>query len=137
MSDALVVPASIVGLAEGRPRVFACSWTDGGLDGVWVHLAGELDLASVPQLMRTLRAPQLQARLIVLDLRELASIDSYGVRAIVNASIDARRAGRQLVLLRGTPNVDRMFTLTGSSEGLEIGDVATTVEAPLHSVNPR
>jgi anti-anti-sigma factor len=91
----------------------------------------------VPQLMRTLRAPQLQARLIVLDLRELASIDSYGVRAIVNASIDARRAGRQLVLLRGTPNVDRMFTLTGSSEGLEIGDVATTVEAPLHSVNPR
>jgi anti-sigma B factor antagonist len=128
--DALAIPASIVGRADGRPRVFECSWTDGGLDGAWVHVAGELDLASVPRLERTLRAPQLQARLIVLDLRDLQFIDSYGVRSIVNASIDARRAGCQLVLLRGTPNVDRMFTLTGRSADLQIGDVDPTAEVP-------
>src|ERR1700733_10389434 len=110
---------------------FACSWTDGGLDAAWVHLDGELDMATVPQLEHTLRDPQLRARLVVLDLRELAFIDAAGVRTIVNASIRARQAGRQLLLLRGLPNVDRMFTLAASSGDIEIGYVAEPpIEAP-------
>ena len=59
----------------------------------------------------------------MLDLRELEFVDSSGVHAIVNASSRARQAGRRLVLLRGPSNVDRMFTLTGSSDQLEIGDL--------------
>jgi hypothetical protein len=59
--------------------------------------------------------------LVVLDLRELAFIDAAGVRTIVNAGIRARQAGRRLVLLRGLPNVDRVFTLAGSSGDIEIG----------------
>ena len=43
----------------------------------------------------------MQAQLVVLDLRELAFMDSSGVHAIVNASIRARQVGRRLVLLRG------------------------------------
>lgn len=129
MRDTLVLPDSTVGPADARPRVFGCSWTDGGLDGAWVHVAGELDIAAVPQLLRTLRAPQLQARLVVLDLRDLGFIDSDGVRAIANASIDARRAGSRMVLLRGSPSVDRVFTRTGFSGGIEIGDIEPPAEA--------
>jgi anti-anti-sigma factor len=61
----------------------------------------------------------------VLDLRELAFMDSSGVRAIVNASIRAREVGRQLVVLPGPPNVDRMFALTGSADDVEIGEVSS------------
>jgi hypothetical protein len=38
-------------------------------------------------------------------------------------SSGARQAGRRLVLLRGAPSVDRLFTQTRSSGDLEIGDL--------------
>ncbi len=100
-----------------------CSWAPAGLDATWVHLSGELDLAASEQLERTLAAPELQAQLVVLDLRELAFIDVAGTRAIADASTRARRDGRRMVLLRGTPDIDRLFTLAGHP-GVEISDVA-------------
>jgi anti-anti-sigma factor len=123
MPDTLVLPDSLAGHADVVPPGLVCSWTDGGLDAAWVQVAGELNLATVPQLVRTLREPQLQARLVVLDLRELAFMDCSAVQAIVDASSRARQAGRRLVLLRGPPSVDQMFTLTGCSGELEIGDL--------------
>jgi anti-sigma B factor antagonist len=102
-------------------RPFVCSSTGGGLDAAWVHVAGALDLATSPQLGRTL--DESSARLVVLDLRELGFMDSSGVHTIVDASARARRDGRRLILLRGTPNVDRVFALTGSSDEVEIGDI--------------
>jgi anti-sigma B factor antagonist len=123
MPDAQVLPESIAGSADTLPNALVCSWTDGGLDAAWVQVTGELDLATVPQLERTLREPQLQARLVVLDLRELEFMDSYGVHAIVDHALRARQAGRRLVLLRGPPNVDRVLTLAGCSDDLEIGDL--------------
>jgi anti-sigma B factor antagonist len=100
-----------------------------------VHVAGALDFATLPELVRTLRLPQVQARLVVLDLRELTFISGSGVHAIVNASIRARQAGRRLVLLRGPASVDRMFTVTGSSDVVEIGDV-DPVETPAQARLP-
>jgi anti-sigma B factor antagonist len=120
MPDTQLLPA---GRADAT-RPFECSCTEGDLDAAWVHIAGDLDIATTPQLERTLRETQVGARLVVLDLRELAFMDSSGVHAIVNASIRARQIGGRLVLLRGRPNVDRVFALTGSSDDLEIGDVA-------------
>jgi anti-sigma B factor antagonist len=122
MPDALVVPDAITG-ANSLPHTFSCSSTDGGRDVAWVRVARELDLSTVPQLVQALHEPRLKARLVVLDLRELEFVDSSGVHAIVNASSRARQAGRRLVLRRGPSNVDRMFTLTGSSDQLEIGDL--------------
>jgi anti-anti-sigma factor len=112
------------------PPPFACSWTNGGLDASCVHVTGELDIATTPQLDRMLREPESQTRLVVLDLRELAFMDSCGVHAIVDASARAREVGRRLVLLRGRPDVDRVFTLTGSSDSVEIGYV-DPVEPPV------
>ena len=88
---------SIAGRAHAVAPPFECSWTDGGLNAAWVHLAGELDVDTTPQLEQTLRDPDSQARLVVLDMRDLAFMDSSGVHAIVNAGARARRLGRRLV----------------------------------------
>ena len=109
-------------------RPFVCSSTGGGLDAAWVRVAGALDIATSPQLEQALR--ESPARLVVLDLRELGFMDCSGVHAIVEASNRAREEGRRLILLRGTPNVDRVFALTGSSGELEIGDIEPLLHSP-------
>ena len=90
------------------------------MDAAWVHVAGELDLATTPDLEQALTEAQAQARMVVLDLRDLSFMDSSGVHVIVNASIRARAEGRRLVLLKVPPNIDRTFELTGLTRDLEI-----------------
>jgi anti-sigma B factor antagonist len=121
--DEPLVPDPVAGNAERAGLPFQCTATAGGLDAAWVHVSGELDIATTPELERTLRASRSDARLVVLDLRDLAFMDSSGVHAIVDASLRARQAVRRLVLLRAPPDLDRIFTLTGSAGELEIGDV--------------
>ena len=118
-----VSPDSIAGRAHAVAPPFQCSWTDGGLNAAWVHLAGELDVDTTPQLEQTLRDPHSQTHLVVLDMRDLAFMDSSGVHAIVNAGARVRRLGRRLVILRGPPDVDRVFGLTGSNRYVEDGDL--------------
>jgi anti-sigma B factor antagonist len=123
MLDTQVPSDLVAGNANARSPALACSWTDGGLDAAWVHLAGELNVATVPQPDRTLRGPRVQARLVVLDLRDLEFMDGPCAHALVSHAARARKAGRRLVLLRGPAIVDRMSTLAGCSSDLEIGDI--------------
>jgi anti-anti-sigma factor len=131
MSLEMAVPSSDAAPADALPPPFSCSYTNGGVDSAWVHVGGELDIATTPQLEWTLDASQ--ARLVVLDLRKLAFIDSCGIHAIVRAGIRARQAGRRLVLVRVPANMDRLLTLTGSSDQVEIGDV-DPVAPPVHEL---
>jgi anti-anti-sigma factor len=119
MPRKLVLADQVVERSDAVPPAFKCGWGNGSADAAWVHLAGELDVATTPRLESALREPRLKARLVVLDLRELAFVDSSGVHAIVRA----RRAGRRMLLLRGRPGVDRVFTLTGSSPDVVEGDI--------------
>ena len=112
----------ILARADARPPPFACTAAHGGLDAAWVNVVGELDIATAPVLALTLHESQQLAHLTVLDLRELAFMDSAGVHTIVNASLRARKDGRRLVLVRGRPEIYRMFTLTGSTAQVDIGD---------------
>jgi anti-anti-sigma factor len=123
MPHKIVLADKVGSRSDVLPPAFACSATNGTLESCRVHVEGELDIATTPQLQKTLLEPHLQAQLVVLDLRELAFMDSSGVHAIVNASISARQVGRRLVLLRGGLDVDRVFTLTGSTSDVEIVDV--------------
>ena len=75
---------SLDSIAKRAPG-FVCSCTDGALHAAWVHVAGELDIATTPQLERTLRETQQGARLVVLDLRAVTFMDCAGVHAIVDA----------------------------------------------------
>ena len=52
---------------------FICSSTNDGLKAAWIHASGELDVATSQQLRRTLDEPRLQARFVVLDLRDSPS----------------------------------------------------------------
>jgi anti-anti-sigma factor len=112
-------PHSIAGRAKAL-RPFACSSTHGSLNADWVHVAGALDIATTPQLEQTLH--EFHARLVVLDLRDIAFMDCAGVHTIVDASASARRDGRRLVLVRGIPHVNRVFGLTGNADEVEIGE---------------
>ena len=55
--------------------------------------------------------------------------DSTGVHAIAGAGIQARQVARRLVVLR-PPNVDRIFSLSGSVDDVEIHDL-DPVEPPV------
>jgi anti-sigma B factor antagonist len=123
MLDTPFLSHSVPGNANAPSPALVCSWTDGGLDAAWVHVAGELSVVTLPQLDRTLREPGVQARLVVLDLRELEFMDSSGAHALVSHAVRARKSGRRLVLVRGPAIVDRMLTLAGCSGDLEVGDI--------------
>jgi anti-sigma B factor antagonist len=130
MPEAPLLTDSLTEAAVASLPPFVCSWTNGGPDAAWMHMAGELDVATVPQLEDALDRAPVQARVVVLDLRELVFLDSAGVHAIVNASIRARQAGRRMVLLRGPANVDRMFSVTDTLGDVEIGD-ADAMDPPV------
>jgi anti-sigma B factor antagonist len=123
----------ILARADARTPAFACTATHGGLDAAWVYVAGELDIATTPELERTLRESQQLAHLTVLDLRDLAFIDCAGVHTIVKASLRARKAGCRLVLVRGRPDIYRMFRLTGSTAQVDIGDLEP-LQPPAHAL---
>jgi anti-sigma B factor antagonist len=112
------------------PSPFACSWTTvGDADAAWMHLAGELDIATTPRLEFTLSEAHAQSRLVVLDLRELEFMDAAGTVAIVRATHRARRIGRQLRLVRTSPVIERVFALTGTAGDVVDGHVGAA-EAP-------
>ena len=115
--------SSTVGLGDRLLQPFSCTWSDGGEGAAWLRATGELDFASTPQFEQSLQDAQLQARLVVLDLRDLTFIDSAGVRAVVEASRRARLRAHRLIVVRGPAAVDFVFDLTGSSGELTILDL--------------
>jgi anti-anti-sigma factor len=123
MSAALTLLDSTAPRPALVPGAFECICMGAGPDSVRVRAGGELDIATSPLLEHTLRSAELRARRVVLDLRELTFIDSSGVRVIVDASVRAWRAERQLIVLRAPSQVDRVLELPGDSNGLWIGDL--------------
>jgi anti-anti-sigma factor len=102
---------------------FVCTLYDSDAGPTWVHVAGALGASSAARLAQALRQTRRPPRLVVLDLRELTSIDASGVDVIVDASARAQRAGCQLTLIRGPSEVDRMFTASRGAELMKIIDL--------------
>lgn len=86
---------------------------------------GELDLATVPELedkvLGALASPDAQ---VVLDLRELAFMDSTGVRAVVAAHKAAQESGASLRIVRPPREsaVSRVIEISGIHEALGLVD---------------
>jgi anti-sigma B factor antagonist len=102
-------------------------------DGTTVRLVltGELDIAGAGRVEQELeRIEQDPPATIVLDLRELAFMDSTGLRVIVAADSRAREQARRLVVVRGTDTVQRIIEMTRLHERLEMVDDPAAVEAP-------
>jgi anti-sigma B factor antagonist len=79
-----------------------------------VAVAGELDLASAPELAGVLRGLDAAGELVTLDLRDLTFIDVAGVRALQDARRIAREAGRRLQILGPSRVASSVFELTGT-----------------------
>jgi anti-sigma B factor antagonist len=90
---------------------------------------GELDLEHAYAFDEELRRVEgRHPECVVLDLRELRFVDSCGVSRLVAARRRALRAGRRLVLVRGTVTVQRILALTAVDELFE-----TVSDLPLAS----
>jgi anti-sigma B factor antagonist len=109
-----VRPLALSALREGDAQV--------------IVLEGELDMATVPELVSAIEvAEATDARIVVLDLRRLEFIDSSGIHVIVDAR---RRMPERLIIVRGPPGVHRVFELCGLVEQIEFAaDWPPRVEA--------
>ena len=83
-------------------------------------LRGELDISTAEELEKRLQA--VESNRVVLDLRELEFIDSSGVRVLVVMARQFDESGRELALIRGADEVDRVLRLTGIDEQIEVVD---------------
>ncbi len=90
------------------------------VDGaVTVSLQGELDLSSARRVEERFASIDQQApSRVVVDLGELAFIDSSGLRALLLADELAREHGYEFVLLPGQEPVHRVFEVTGALDVL-------------------
>ncbi len=86
-------------------------------------LSGELDLASGPELAQALDSLSgSPAQRLVIDLRQLEFMDSTGLSIIVRAHQRFADEGRELGLVRGPSQVQRLLDLTGVAERLRVVD---------------
>jgi anti-anti-sigma factor len=91
-----------------------------GTGSVSVRLRGALDLAYAYRFDDELRHAERDASsCLILDLRELDFVDSAGMSRILAARRRARRAGRRLVLVRGSKAVQRFLQLAALTEHFE------------------
>jgi anti-sigma B factor antagonist len=90
---------------------------------VLLRLSGELDISSAPQVEEQLaRLEPERPELIVFDLRNLAFMDSTGLRLLIAADTRARQQRRRLAIVKGPEPVQRVFRITRLEERLEILD---------------
>ena len=90
-----------------------------------IALTGELDVAGASLLENELqpgRRPTTTSQGLVLDLRELEFMDSTGLRLVVLADERVRAEGRSFTLVRGRPDVQRVFEITRMVDRLTFVD---------------
>jgi anti-anti-sigma factor len=98
-------------------------------------LTGELDLASAPTIEQILRELCAEgAKEIVLDLSQLAFIDSTGLRAILTGMAVCEQHVCDFSLIPGTSAVQRVFELTGLAEKLPFREPGET--SPTRPLSP-
>lgn len=102
-------------LAESR---FVCMSSASGPHATWLYVAGELDIATAPELQRELQEAQRWARLIVIDLRAVTFIDCSGLHVLI-----AARAGRARTMLVAGHAVKRLLDLAGVADQVSTIDV--------------
>jgi stage II sporulation protein AA (anti-sigma F factor antagonist) len=77
-----------------------------------VALHGELDLAVEDEVLAVLdRILAARTKVLVADLRGLRFVDSSGIRALVLAAQRCAEGECRLILVRGTPEVERVLAL--------------------------
>jgi anti-sigma B factor antagonist len=88
-------------------------------DRIILALQGELDMANAPLLQGAVESDQLAGTAtVVLDLQELTFLDSTGLRIILSARELCWRRGQEFAVTPGSPQVQRLLSVTGVGEHL-------------------
>ena len=106
-----------------RPPAFRVLTNESGAR-VEIAIQGELDLATAPQLDAEFeRVGALDGlEWVIVDLRELAFLDSTGLEAIVKFDARSRAAGVEVAVVRGPRAVERLFAVMQLDRRLRIVD---------------
>jgi anti-sigma B factor antagonist len=99
-----------VELVTARLRISPASRTR---DEVCLRLEGQLDGASALSLARVLLDAQRAGTVLTLDLSRLSFVDIAGLRVLIDAARRAATAGCELFLRAPSPDVRRLFRVTG------------------------
>ena len=106
-----------------RPPAFRVLTNESGAR-VEIAIQGELDLATAPRLDAEFeRVGELDGiEVVVVDLRDLAFLDSTGLEAIVKFDARSRAAGVEVAVVRGPRAVERLFAVMQLDRKLRIVD---------------
>jgi anti-anti-sigma factor len=84
-------------------------------------ISGEMDIATSPQVSSSLALVRATAPYHVLvDVSQLAFIDSTGIKALVSSAKDLEARGGDLIVFGSTPNIRRVFDIVQLQEVLTI-----------------
>jgi anti-sigma B factor antagonist len=110
-------PNQSAGVTPGDLRVVVSS-DDGSHE---IRLEGELDLGTAPQLRDELaRLTADGARLVTVDLSDLAFIDSTGLSVLITGLKRLRQQGGDMALRSPTPSTRKVLEITGLTEVFSI-----------------
>jgi anti-anti-sigma factor len=97
-------------------------------DRVVLELHGELDLLGAPVLQQQIEQAGADTRpILVLDLQDLQFVDSAGLRVVLAAHESTRRRGQELVLTKGSDQVQRLLAIVGVDAHLRVIDAPDDV----------
>lgn len=95
----------------GRPQVEVTTSERAGAK--LVHVVGEIDLSTVPQLQRELQAAISGQDSIVVDLQGVRFIDSTGVGVLFRASTQVQESGGEVRIVCPPGPVRRVLKVSG------------------------
>ncbi len=87
-----------------------------------VAVRGEIDLATADAVRAELNAALERGRPVVLDLREVAFMDTQGLAVVIEAQQAAASDGTQFAITRAPDHVHRLFDMIGLTPRLTIVD---------------
>ena len=99
---------------------FACRWRLQGWEAASVRVSGEVDMATAHRLADTLRGALAYARLLLVDLHELAFMDTAGLHVLLDASARARTQGGRCVLAGAPAQFGALIDVTGTRAHLDL-----------------
>jgi anti-anti-sigma factor len=98
---------------------------------VRVDIEGELDIATLPELRDAVAAARdEEVEHVVLDLRNVTFLDSMSIEYLLRLNASLAETDAELVLVRGSRAVDRLFEI------MELDRVLTVVDEVPAYVTP-
>ncbi len=95
-------------------------------DALVIAVTGEFDLASAQLVDEELARAGESYPVVILDLSQVTFMDSTGLQVVLGVDQRMRESGSTLRVVPGSPQVQRLFELTGATERLGTSGTPTS-----------